>query len=588
MKEKIENLLKFVYGEETFNQISSGFETLLEKEGLNLKAPSNSISKELPVDETDAIVITYGDQFHEKPLSPLKVLKKFMDKHLSGSVSGVHILPFSPYSSDDGFSVIDYRKVDPDLGSWEDIEKIASSYRLMADLVLNHCSVRSEWFKKYLEWDEKYRDYFISVEKGTDLSSVFRPRALPLLTPFNTADGEKLVWTTFSADQVDLNYANPEVLMEMISILFFYIQRGIQIIRLDAVAFLWKETGHTCLHHEKTHAVVKIFREIVRNYAPWVVIITETNVPHKENLSYFGDGTDEAQLVYQFALPPLTLDAYIREDASHLRDWAAESLDKPSKSVSFFNFHASHDGIGVLPAKGILSDSEIENLLETVKSRGGFISYKATKEGDIPYEMNVNYFSAISGDEPDIETAVAKFLSSQSIILAMTGMPGIYIHSLLGSLNYREGVALTGMNRSINREKLDYSRIEKELSDPESARSMVLEGYKRMLNARKIEKAFSPGGKQIVLESSGPVLAVLRVSPEGEEKVLCLNNISSRIVKSFPGWDFFDNHTDFKFYDIIKKKTSKSVLIADDDRHSGKSGGAPMLTLQPWEVVWLK
>jgi sucrose phosphorylase len=502
----------------------------------------------------------------------------------------------------------------------------------MADLVLNHCSVQSEWFQKYLEWDEKYKDFFITVEPGTDLSSVFRPRALPLLTPFSTADGEKLVWTTFSSDQVDLNYSNPEVLIEMISILFYYIQMGIQIIRLDAVAFLWKETGHTCLHHEKTHAVVKLFREIIKNYAPWVIIITETNVPHKDNLSYFGSGSDEAQMVYQFALPPLTLDAFIREDASHLREWAGSSLDKPSDTVSFFNFHASHDGVGVLPAKGILNESEIKNLLSTVEDRGGLISYKATKEGDIPYELNINYFSAIAGNEEDKDTAVNKFLSSQSVILAMTGMPGIYVHSLLGSVNYSEGVPVTGMNRTINREKLDYNKLEKELADPGTVRSRVLNGYKKMLDARRKEASFSPEGKQVILDASGPLLAVLRISPDGSEQVLCLVNVSGRILKSFPKWDFFKSFNKTRLYDIITGQESSAVILSPGSSSGqvprfksgqvpgredcGEKGGTPenrkpessdklhgkgdvqineegspcaaMLTLRPWEVVWLK
>ncbi len=592
MKENIKNLLEFIYGSDNFSKLSEKFQLLLESESAKIMQPSGTTSKDLPVDETDAVVITYGDQFRGTAEPPLRNLKNFLDRYLKGSVSGVHILPFSPYSSDDGFSVIDYREVDPALGTWNEIREIASSYRLMADLVLNHCSVKSEWFAKFLEWDDVYKDFFITVEPGTDLSYVFRPRALPLLTEFDTSDGKKLVWTTFSADQVDLNYSNPEVLMEMTRILFYYIQMGIQIIRLDAVAFLWKEEGHSCLHHEKTHAAVKLFREIIREYAPWVIIITETNVPHRENLSYFGSGSDEAQMVYQFALPPLTLDAFLREDASHLRDWAANSLGKPSDTVSFFNFHASHDGIGVLPAKGILNEKEMDNMLSEVVKRGGLVSYKATKEGDIPYELNINYFSAIAGNETDSRTATAKFLASQSVILSMTGMPGIYIHSLLGSVNFREGVSVTGMNRTINREKLDYSRVVEELSDPESQRSLVLAGYRKMLDSRRKEPSFSPEGKQIILESSGPLLAVLRISPDNSEKILCLLNISGRIFKCFAHWDFLSGYNKERLYDIIEQRESRALIISHEQGGSRKtekdSGCSAMITLNPWEVVWLK
>ena len=601
MKENIKNLLEFIYSSDIYSQISEKFQFLLDTESSKIIQPAGSLKKDLPVNEKDAIVITYGDQFHGTDVNPLNNLKSFLDSFLKDSVSGVHILPFSPYSSDDGFSVIDYREVDPDMGTWDDIREIASSYRLMADLVLNHCSVKSDWFQKFLEWDEKYKDYFITVEPGTDLSYVFRPRALPLLTEFETRDGKKLVWTTFSADQVDLNYSNPEVMMEMIQILFYYIQMGVQVIRLDAVAFLWKEEGHPCLHHEKTHAAVKLFREIIREYAPWVIIITETNVPHKDNLSYFGNGYDEAQMVYQFALPPLTFDAFLREDASHLREWAAGALDKPSDSVSFFNFHASHDGIGVLPAKGILNSEEMDNMLSEVEKRGGLISYKATKDGDIPYELNINYFSAISGNEKDNDTAVSKFLTSQSVILAMTGMPGIYIHSLLGSVNYRAGVSVTGMNRTINREKLDYNRLVEELSDPKSMRSRVLSGYRKMLDARRKEPAFDPGGKQEILDTSGPLLAILRISPDGNEKVLCLVNISGKLLKSFVHWDVLSCFDKKRLYDIIFQQKSGALIISHDpereksdsgncccDNNDEGSGCSAMITLHPWEVVWLK
>ncbi|MDX9802173.1 MAG: sugar phosphorylase, partial [Spirochaetia bacterium] len=547
-----------------------------------------------------------GDQFRSKGKAPLKQLKKFIGRNIGDAVSAVHILPFSPYSSDDGFSVIDYRKVNPGWGSWDDVEEIGKTHKLMADLVINHCSAQSMWFRKYLEWDPFYRDFFITVKPGTDVSMVFRPRALPLLTPFSTTDGEKLVWTTFSADQVDLNYANPEVLKEMLSIFFMYISKGVQIIRLDAIAFLWKEVGHSCLHHEKTHAVVKVFREAARLFAPWVVIITETNVPHKENLSYFSNGHDEAHMVYQFALPPLTFDAFLREDAGHLRKWASESLAKPSKEVTFFNFLASHDGIGVLPAKGILNPDQIENMLAAVTEKGGFVSYKAVKDGKIPYELNINYRSAIAGevlsdntdaaalsdtDKINTSKAIDKFIASQAIMLAMEGVPGIYIHSIIGSLNYRKGVEITGMNRTINREKLDLESIEKELADKCSDRSIILKKYKQLLYARKNEKAFHPRGTQKVLSGDGALFAFLRIPPAesnpekeqgagaGDGAVLCIFNISGKILKSFPGWDIFDDNCPFNFTDIITGEKSKVLRLYR---------GASMVTLHPWEFVWLK
>ena len=241
-------------------------------------------------DHTDSILITYGDQFRQEGLPPLRTLEAFCDEFLQGLVPGVHILPFFPYSSDDGFSIIDYRQVDPNLGSWVEVERIARRYRLMADAVLNHCSREHAWFKAFLRGDPAYRDYFITVDPTEDLSQVVRPRALPLLTSFQTSHGEQHVWTTFSADQVDLNYANPDVLLEIVDVLLGYLAHGAQAIRLDAIAYLWKEIGTSCIHLPQTHRAVQFFRLLLDAAAPGAVLITETNVPHQDNVAYFGDG----------------------------------------------------------------------------------------------------------------------------------------------------------------------------------------------------------------------------------------------------------------------------------------------------------
>ena len=160
-------------------------------------------------------------------------------------VDDIHLLPFYPYSSDDGFSVIDYKQVNPALGTWDDVARVGQNFHLMFDGVINHISAQSAWFKAFLQDDPKYRDYFIVVEGEPDLSQVVRPRTLPLLTEFTTPSGAKKVWTTFSADQIDLNYANPEVLLDIIDVLLFYVAHGAELIRLDAIAYLWKEIGTT-------------------------------------------------------------------------------------------------------------------------------------------------------------------------------------------------------------------------------------------------------------------------------------------------------------------------------------------------------
>ncbi|MEM5948527.1 sugar phosphorylase [Spirochaetia bacterium 38H-sp] len=574
---KIKNLIAFIY-EDSYQDVFKQLSIIIDKYKKEIIPPDDfSALDSLPLDNTDAVLITYGDQFRGDFAPYIRLLDKFLEDYTDDAIKGVHILPFFPYSSDDGFSIIDYRQVNPDWGSWDDVKEIARKHRLMVDLVLNHCSTKSTWFKAFLDGDLKYRDYFITVEPGADLSSVFRPRALPLVHEFDTSWGKKLVWTTFSRDQVDLNYANPAVLLEMIDIFLFYVKNGAQIIRLDAIAYLWKELGTSCLHHPKTHAVVKLFRAVCEEVCPWVLIITETNVPHKENISYFGEDLDEAQLVYQFALPPLVLDAFIRRDMSYLASWA-KTIDTYGGRVSYFNFLASHDGIGVLPARGILPDEYIDNMIEIVKERGGLVSYKSTPQGDVPYELNINYLSAVAEEHLDTATRARKFIASQAILLTLVGMPGIYVHSLLGSQNWREGVEETGMNRTINRQKFVLRELVEELSDPDSLRRLVLDSYLAMLKARTSSSAFDPKGTQNILEAPSSMLAVLRISPDGKDRVLCLISSDNREIEFVFDKSVFGD-SEFK---VLRELISGDRILPFTEGTDKLSIG-----VEPYDVLWL-
>ncbi|NPV66514.1 MAG: sugar phosphorylase [Anaerolineae bacterium] len=479
------------------------------------------------VSERDAVLITYGDLLRRAGEPPLRTLQAMLRAYLADVISAVHILPFYPYSSDDGFSVIDYLQVDPALGDWEDVRRINADFRLMFDLVINHTSVHSAWFKGFLAGELPYRDFFITVDPATDLSAVTRPRTTPLLTPFQTARGEQYVWTTFSADQADLNFASEEVLLAMLQVLLEYVTRGANLIRLDAIAYLWKEIGTSCIHLPQTHAVVKLIRDVLDYMAPDVLIITETNVPHDENISYFGDGTDEAQLVYQFSLPPLVLHSFHTGSAVALTRWA-RTLRKASDTTTFFNFTASHDGIGVRPATGLLSEEEIAALLELTVARGGQVSYKTNSDGSrSPYELNVTYVDAIIDPaEPDPVQQARRFVASQAIMLACQGVPGIYLHSLLGSRNWTAGVALTGRARTINREKLDYETVERELADPRTLRHQVFHRYCDLLRIRAGQAAFHPNGAQEVLDLNPAVFAIRRTAPDGAARIVALHNVS--------------------------------------------------------------
>jgi glycosidase len=522
-------ILEFLYDEPTATDVYEQIKRLLDNYRPHLPAPDT-----YTLSPQDSILIAYGDMVQRQGNTepPLATLNHFLQETIADTVSTVHLLPFYPYTSDDGFSVADYKQVNPELGDWSDIAQLNQNFDLMFDAVINHISAASEWFQAFLRDEKPYTDYFVVVDPSEDLSAVFRPRALPLLTPVETPSGTKHVWTTFSADQIDLNYSSPHVLMEILDVLLDYVAKGARFVRLDAIGFMWKEIGTSCIHLPQTHAAIQLMRLVLDEVAPQVALITETNVPHAENISYFGDGTNEAQMVYNFSLPPLTLHAFHTGQAEVLSRWA-KTLNLPSDEVTFFNFLASHDGIGVTPARGILSTAEIEAMAERVQALGGQVSFKSNPNGSqSPYELNVNYLAALG--QPGIlePTAVRarRFLAAQAIMLALRGVPGIYFHSLFGSDNWYEGVAHTGQKRTINREKLSYEALTAELAEATSLRAQVYYPYQRLLAVRRSQQAFHPHGRQEVLSIHPALFALWRRRDEADDGVICLQNVSNTAV----------------------------------------------------------
>ncbi|MDW8300371.1 MAG: alpha-amylase family glycosyl hydrolase [Anaerolineae bacterium] len=474
--------------------------------------------------EQTVTLITYGDTLRAEGEAPLATLHRFCRAHLADVLDTIHLLPHYPYSSDDGFSVMDYYAVNPALGTWDDVQRLGMDFRLMFDAVINHMSAQSEWFRRFLADEIEFRSLFFIESPEADLRAVVRPRTTPLLTPFTKADGSTVhVWTTFSADQVDLDYRQPSTLLRILDVLLFYVAHGAQVLRLDAIAFMWKQAGTPSIHLPQTHALIQAIRAVLDIYAPHVVLITETNVPHAENISYFGNGTNEAQLVYNFTLPPLLLYSLITGNVAKLCDWL-NTLQTPSARTAFFNFTASHDGIGVRPVEGILSAEELQLLIDTVEQRGGRVSYRAQSDGtQVPYELNCTYVDAVADPALPVELQVRRFLLSQGVMLAMAGVPAVYIHSLLGTRNDLEGMRRTGQNRSINRAKLSLPELETALNTPQSFRAQVFEGYKRLLRVRRAQSAFHPLGKQNARVNGNGVLVLERRSQQGDEVTAVFN-----------------------------------------------------------------
>lgn len=521
--ERIRRRLVGLYGDDEGARAAAA---LFER--LDQRRPANAARPRF--DETHTVLISYGDGLLAPGRSPLGALGDFAQRWLRDAFSHIHLLPFFPSSSDDGFSVIDFQTVDAALGNWSDVEGLREAgFSLVFDFVLNHISAQSPWFARYLAGDEAFAELAIKADPRTDLSQVVRPRALPLLTPFTRGDGQVAqLWTTFSADQVDLNYQNPDVLLRMIDVMLAYADRGATMLRLDAVGFLYKRVGSSCMHLPQTHEVIRLFRDILDRVAPQVSLLTETNVPHAENISYFGDGFDEAQLVYNFSLPPLLLAALHRGDGTALTTWAA-SLASPSDATTFFNFTASHDGIGVRPLEGLVPDAVIDDLAALARARGGRVSMRHGRSGQaIPYELNVTYVDALRGtdDEGGDTFHVARVLASQAIALALPGVPAVYLGTLLGHRNWQAGVTGSGQARAINRQKVPCDAVEAELARRGSFREQVFSGITQLLALRRRQPAFSPNACAVVHQLHPGVLALERQS--SHQRLLALTNLRDR------------------------------------------------------------
>ncbi|MBH0164165.1 alpha-amylase [Fictibacillus sp. 7GRE50] len=519
---KVENLLKTIYGEEFSSTYKDEIIKLVD--GWKEKKWSETA----PLSEKNVYLITYGDIIKEEGEPTLKTLNKFINEYAADEITDVHLLPMFPYTSDDGFSVVDYREIHPELGEWSDIERFSSDYRLMFDFVANHMSKSSKWFQGYLKDEAEYANYFTPKEEGFDASNVVRPRTSPL---FHEYEGGKTAWTTFSEDQVDVNFKHFPALLEMTDILLNYANRGGTSIRLDAIGFMWKESGTTCIHLPQTHAIIQLWREILEELKLNTLLITETNVPHKENISYFGDGNNEAHMVYQFSLPPLVLHTLTTHDASKLTGWA-KSIEKVSDSATYFNFLASHDGIGMRPTEGILTEDERSSLAKKVLSNGGRVSYKSNPDGtESPYELNINYMDALINKDEDTseDMQVQKMLAAHSVLFSVMGVPAVYYHSLLGSENDYEGLESSGINRRINRQKFQYDELVADL-ETSTRRQKVFTGLKRLIRTRQQETAFSPFASQSIVDLGKQVFSLIRRNEETGDTVLFVMNTSNKLV----------------------------------------------------------
>jgi glucosylglycerate phosphorylase len=473
--------------------------------------------------QADAWLIAYADSFQQRGVPPLVTLREVVDRYLAPEIDGVHVLPFHPASSDRGFSVVDYGAVEPAFGTWDDVAALAAGRRFMADAVLNHMSAESNWFRSFLAGEPPYDGFFRTVDPDADLSMVVRPRTLPVVTSFDGVDGPVYVWTTFSADQVDLDYRNPDVLLAALDILLRYRAAGATAIRLDAIAFLWKVEGSPSINLRKTHDLIEVLRSWLDEVDPGVMIVTETNVPHAENVSYLGrPGRREAQAVYQFALPPLILHTLATGNPEPLVGWAA-GLGEPPTGCTYLNFTSSHDGVGLRPVESLLPAAATHRMTELCESVGGVVNRRRVQDGtDVPYELASTWYSLMTAIDPEPERALARHVLSQAFVLALRGIPLLYTHVLLASSNDIEGYRRTGIARDLNRADVDVDALDAAMADPRSRASRATTAIRRMLRWRASCDAFHPDAPQRVT-CKGSVVIVERTGRSGETARVLLN-----------------------------------------------------------------
>ena len=523
--------------------------------------------------ENTILLITYADSI-SRGLSgkTLNDFGKFYKKYLEKFINSIHFLPFFPSSGDGGFSVKNHNDVDKAYGTWEDIQSLSKKANIMTDLVLNHSSSKGDWYKNFLDDKDPGKNYFYVVDKNYDCSKVVRPRDHDLLTEIELQNKKKFLWCTFSHDQIDLNFKNPDVLLEFIKLILKLSSYGIKIFRLDAVAFIWKQPGTTCLNLSQTHEIIKLLRDIVDQLDKNLIIVTETNLPKQENLSYFGKN-DEAHWIYNFSLPPLIVNTFLFEDSVALTKW---SMKMPPAQLgnAYLNFIASHDGIGMRPAEGILSDKEIKKMLQRLKKNGSkFSMRKLSNNEEKVYEANISLFNALQFTDSDLKGkfALKRFIAAHCIILAIEGVPAFYFNSLFATKNDEETFANTGVKRNLNRYKWHYSTLVDLIKTNNTIEKNCYEIFKKLISIRKIQPAFHPNATQFTLNLDKNIFAVWRQSRDRKQSIFALTNVSSKTIKL--NTNKINLIDDEQWFDLLSQETK----ITDDQ----------YVKLMPFQSLWI-
>ena len=562
IRSKLVNIYKTIFSKKDINYFESEIIQLINN--FNEKNPK----KKKSISEKTTLVICYGDSVYSEKKKSIRVFQSFFQKKLKNYFNTIHFLPFYPSSSDSGFAVKDHYKVDNKLGNWLDIKSISKSTNVMADMVINHSSARGLWFKNFLKKKEPGKDYFLTVDNKFDTSKVIRPRDHTLLKKIKIFNQSDYLWRTFSPDQIDLNFRNPSVLIQFIKIMIHLINNGVTIFRLDAIAYLWKENGTKCINLKQTHEIIKLLRNIINLLNIQTTIITETNLPENENLSYFGKN-DEANWIYNFSLPPLLIHAFLFENSSYLNKWS-KNLPNTKNDNCYLNFIASHDGIGIRPTEGLLNKKTLDNFLNRLKKNGSKFSYrKVQNKAKKVYEANITVFDALKKSDYDIKGKfyLERYISCHAIMISFEGIPAIYFNSIFGTSNDEAKYIITGNNRDVNRYRWNFKNITNKLKNNKSKQNIFYQNICNLLNIRRKQKAFHPNALRINLNFGQKIYAFKRVSIDKKQTILCITNLSSKIQKTKIS----------KKYHKMKNLINSKIQIEDKK----------FLLLRPFETIWL-
>jgi len=570
---KIDKLLKTIYSNHTTEEINFISNQLLQiLDNFSEKSAYEEKRNKERWNESHSVLITYADSIYKNGEATLITLKDLLSKHFGSLSKVVHILPFLKSSSDGGFAVSSYESLEEKFGSWDDLKSFSKNHVLMADLVLNHVSSSHPWVQEFIKSQEPGISNVFSPDQTLDWSNVVRPRSSSLFSQINTEDGPKQVWTTFGPDQIDLNWHNPKMNLEFLNLIITYLSNGIKWLRLDAVGFIWKESGTTCLHLPKAHSIVKLLRVLLNNLLDDGVLITETNVPQKENLSYLIPD-DEAHMEYNFPLPPLLLEAIITSRADILNSWIFDWPILP-EDTTLFNFTASHDGVGLRALEGLMNEQRIKDLLINCEKRGGLVSHRRLSNGDDkPYELNISWWSAMEDSSRDAKRfQYERFILSQLLVMALKGVPAFYLPALLASENDIKSFSMTGQRRDLNREKFKSDNLLAVLNNPESNANKNLKYLRNAMDIRSKLEQFHPSSEMECLSKGRSDIVVIKRG-KGPESVFAIHNMT-------------ENKINYQLNDNDLPKIIDNNFNTHDFLTSTKYN-CKNISLDPFQVIWL-